>query len=1631
MSHWEVKQRSTNQDFQAVISHFYGIITPVYDGVREVRKNDIEALYRAVKEHHNEVPSDELSFIQHASLVPRLRPYQSQAVKWMLCRESVTDHTSDDELHCLYTELVTPDGQLLFYNRYAGYITVEKPKSVKLPTGGILADEMGLGKTVEVLACLLANQRPVSDWKKVEQNSDLKQESILNANEEKYKNEVENITWHHKDYEQQGTKSEKGENVCDLSCKKSNIQDLLLSDMSTTVTGQSGSLYVDDKNDTIQSEEPNRLAEIQLVDLRMECDVAANVLISTCGEISLGGDSNSYGGIRTLENCSIKSSKSTAVVHNSENSSGIGVENSNSNTCKTPLTSECTRKYFDKINDSILGKNVSPPDSDIVNNIGNFEISSEDDLGNTMKLRKFKDRTRRKRCKIKPVQEKKEIYQKVDVRKGSVCKYKNKRKRVIQGAQKKKTVSDSVEETIEEVISKFCYGNGTVEYRKGVYRKVNSWREASQIWYKEMLSVVTLRKPQSIRELAKGTVLECVCGSDEDYDKSKVCCSACGRWQHAQCVGFKQLEGDQESRTYCCPQCWQAQEPVVSGATLIVSPASISNQWVTEIQRHVNQENFSILVYRGVQKDGFLQPHDLAKYQVVLTTYETLRKELNYADLNTTDGHRLRHVKRFLAPPSPLPCIQWWRLCLDEAQMVECTSSKTAEMARRLEAVHRWAITGTPVQKSMHDLFGLVQFLGIDPLCDLRWWQDLVYGPFCQGNYTPLYNLMAEIMWRTAKKDVLHQINIPDQSEEVEWLHFSPVEEHFYRRQHSECSQDFIDRLSKMRSLDITLDSLNRQTINKVLGPLLRLRQACSHPQAVRGQFLTAAKATMSMEELLESLIKKTQCESEEALRQYIAALNGLAGIHIIRENWVQAVETYRDVLRIAEEYKDKLKTDKLQMIHTLYNLDDILSARHEGISPTLRDDRLREDARALEQKYMQKCDSQVAAAQETLAGLSLTVTELENSFNMGRDDWWEQLLSWIVLQGEEMELLSRIRDDLLENRIPGQESLINRVSSIRGMEYELGIWSDAVQKVRRKAVQDLQQLERTPRQDMVNGAVDCHLRLSNANNRNKKKCQLCICETHLKSYESLVFAVSKKQTEHSMVGNVLLLGQLNQGTWKPCEMERVLRVLVAFVRGKRSNRECLEDGTQHLKLLDAIKKEFKQLRLVWTQLRDQVSAQDELDMAKMRLRIRFPDEPVPQSNKKHSPLQQLSSNIGSAIETIHIIEKHQVGSHETRLETERIVAQGDLRRKTGQLFYLENLRKSRGLDSNPDPCPICQTNLGDKWSVLQCGHCYCLECVRYMIDQSHGGRKVNVKCPICRETTQEDGISYVNLSCKVYESQKDGTPITVRGSHSTKVEAVVHRLLALRAEEPDVKALVFSTWEKVLDVLAHALTENSVSFSRLQPGLKHQEILQDFKDSKSHVTALLLPIRWGAKGLNLVEATHVLLVEPILNPADELQAIGRVHRIGQTRKTAVHRFLIRGTVEERMHAAVQSGAEKWSGDKVTLRQLQDLFASPCEDSGNISDSCSNADNSATPFAKIISAPSTSSSDNLNSSLNNESFDTVTAKSRDTSNNTSVVSQGTDTTHENDPHSSVMTSGDIDVESEVLIGVNIKHTSQM
>lgn len=72
---------------------------------------------------------------------------------------------------------------------------------------------------------------------------------------------------------------------------------------------------------------------------------------------------------------------------------------------------------------------------------------------------------------------------------------------------------------------------------------------------------------------------------------------------------------------------------------------------------------------------------------------------------------------------------------------------------------------------------------------------------------------------------------------------------------------------------------------------------------------------------------------------------------------------------------------------------------------------------------------------------------------------------------------------------------------------------------------------------------------------------------------------------------------------------------------------------------------------------------------------------------------------------------------------------------------------------------------------------------------------------------------------------------------------------------------------------------------------------------ARSGPRALLLPLRRGANGLNLTEAQHVILLEPVLDHGAEAQATKRVDRIGQTKPTCVHRFLLQGTVEENVQA--------------------------------------------------------------------------------------------------------------------------------
>ena len=120
---------------------------------------------------------------------------------------------------------------------------------------------------------------------------------------------------------------------------------------------------------------------------------------------------------------------------------------------------------------------------------------------------------------------------------------------------------------------------------------------------------------------------------------------------------------------------------------------------------------------------------------------------------------------------------------------------------------------------------------------------------------------------------------------------------------------------------------------------------------------------------------------------------------------------------------------------------------------------------------------------------------------------------------------------------------------------------------------------------------------------------------------------------------------------------------------------------------------------------------------------------------------------------------------------------------------------------------------------------------------------------------------------------------------------------------KPPSKAIVFSQWTSMLDLVEVPLTQAGFRFRRLDGSMtvaQRDKALEDFRTDPT-VEVMLMSLKAAALGLNLVAADHVVLLDPWFNPTVEEQAIDRAHRIGQTREVHVARLLVRGTVEERI----------------------------------------------------------------------------------------------------------------------------------
>lgn len=1017
---------------------------------------------------------------------------------------------------------------------------------------------------------------------------------------------------------------------------------------------------------------------------------------------------------------------------------------------------------------------------------------------------------------------------------------------------------------------------------------------------------------------------ECVCGSDDDISRSSLqiaCCEICGVCQHPECIYYNRDFSFENG--YTCPYCWISNSKIYpSKATLIISPASILNQWEQEISRHVKENHLKVFMYLGVEQQKFIDPEYFADLDIVLVSYETLTKEMYHVNISRgKSGLYFRQRKKFLAIPSPICAIQWWRICLDEAQMVESVARRSAQMVSKLNSVHRWCVTGTPIQKSIEDLHGLFLFLEMKPYQEKVWWKEILWKPFINGNATPLISALKQIAWRTTMQQVLDQIGVPGIEEVLHKLEFSAIERVFYEKQHSFCHKDFMKKIDKFDSLNIKLSTIDKDILSRAMLPLKKLQFICCHFQINQG-ITDVQKKKMTTIQLLAHLLKTTQTECVDAHRKLLMAMSGAAGIYFIKKDIQNAVDMYEKSLNSAKDNESHFKTDKTQQIHSLYQLSIILSKSEksgERIQSKFTLPELHAKTEELTTKYVKKYKLIVEDCKKDIHNVSNEISLIMSNFKLKRNEfptsaWWATVFENVEKE-QRQTLLSRL-EEVLKNA-PGksvcknESTLAKCISGISffGLLSKLFDLSKDLHKTRANLREKIEAISAEPSISTMNSAIACHLRPENKST----KCIYCQTDEFFELYQTKLFRFEEK-TERSEVedDDVICYGSARRGNQGDSDLEIVLKFLLTYSRRIQDIPECAEDGTNEMKLFEALKKEFKDMRNLWLRSTEYVQLKDEVEMAKISTRLLFPGETPP-----NPPVP-------------YILSPHEIQPKLLQYHSDIITCQYELKKKMGQLFYLKNLEKAENKDAPfEECCPVCQQTFQKSWSVLQCGHCFCLMCIQTLLNaktkftNNLGFVCQGIRCPVCRQFTVASEVYFIEND-KVKEKEEE---ILIKGSYSTKTTAIVKCLLEIKKNDPQAKSLVFSNFLDFLHILEHALQENNVKCLNFFRKIHFRNQLEKFKKSEDY-NVLLIPLTFGYSGLNITEATNVLLLEPDLDNSKHLQAIGRVHRIGQTKKATIHRFIISKTVEENIYDVVghPSTTDKNMRSELTLRNLVDVF---------------------------------------------------------------------------------------------------------
>ena len=279
-----------------------------------------------------------------------------------------------------------------------------------------------------------------------------------------------------------------------------------------------------------------------------------------------------------------------------------------------------------------------------------------------------------------------------------------------------------------------------------------------------------------------------------------------------------------------------------AGTSIIVCPPSVLSAWEDDLRKFTSPTDFRTVRYVGPRRESVL--HNLNLYDAVLTTYAIVNKDIEQVSN-----------------------IAWEYVILDEAHKIKNHGTSTAKACRRLIAKHKLAITGTPIENRLSELWSIYDFLMPTYLGKQAVFKAKYEVPIIKHSdkraAEDLKSRIAPFKLRRLKTDVAKEL--PPKILMSRECELTPEQVQLYKR-YAMQEQNRIRRLSG--------DTVKIDT--SVLTAILKLKQICCHPALITGDTNRIDKRSGKLEAFVEVLDELIENEEKALIFSQFTTMLGI-----------------------------------------------------------------------------------------------------------------------------------------------------------------------------------------------------------------------------------------------------------------------------------------------------------------------------------------------------------------------------------------------------------------------------------------------------------------------------------------------------------------------------------------------------------------------------------------------------------------------------------------------------------------------------------------------------------------------------------------------------------------------------------